>query len=261
MLARLFCLGVLLFATPAFADGDGERAVLARLVGEIDQLAPLLKEAEPWADQATMRFYPDVWAAEGASTPIPNLSVAITLSRSWVARAASNPDSPMAIEDCRRAIRWGRLLRQDDTTIVQDLVGLASIRMGADQLYALAARRGDQALMLAAAIVQGEAAPQRLRTAGFITRILTDGKYKDFTSSNVDAAIQAAKTSPDRRFRNEAIVMLGVTRFKGASAQWKRAEKTLEELKGSSDAFIAGNARWALGLRRGDLAQFTAPGP
>lgn len=45
---RCFCLSLLLFfAVPAFADGDGERAALARLVGEIDQLAPLLKQADP----------------------------------------------------------------------------------------------------------------------------------------------------------------------------------------------------------------------
>jgi len=223
---------------------------------------PLLKEAEPWADQATMRFYPDVWAAEGAATPIPNLLLAISFARSWIARAASHPDAPAAIEDCRRAIRWGRLLRKDDATVIQDLVGLASIRIGADELYTLAARRGDQALMLAAAIVEGEAAPQRLRTAEFMTRILNnDRKYEKVTSPNVDHAIEAAKTSPDRRFRNEAIVMLGFTRFTGTSVLRDRAEKALGELKESPDVLVAGNARWALGLRRGDLAQFTAPGP
>ena len=222
---------------------------------------PLLKEAEPWADQATMRFYPDVWAAEGAATPIPNLLLAISFARSWVARAASNPDAPAAIEDCRRAIRWGRLLRQDDATVIQDLIGLANIRIGADELYALAARRGDQALMLAAAIVEGEAAPQRLRTAEFMTRILNnDGKYEKATSQNVEHAILAAKSSPDRRFRNEAIVMLGFTRFFGTSAQRESAEKTLTELKASPDAWTAGNARWALELRRGDLPRFSDNG-
>jgi hypothetical protein len=50
MLAKLFCSALLLSATPSFADGDGERAALARLVGEIDQLAPLLSEAEAKAD-------------------------------------------------------------------------------------------------------------------------------------------------------------------------------------------------------------------
>jgi hypothetical protein len=221
---------------------------------------PLLKEAEPWADQATMRFYPDVWASAGGGTPLPNLLMAITFARSWVARAAANPDSPAAIEDSRRAIRWGRLLRQDDATVIQDLIGLACIRIGADELYTLAARHGDQPLMLAAAIVQGEAAPQRLRTAEFLTRTRVDDKSA-ITDSRVDQAIQAAKALRDRRFGNEAIVMLGFTRFMGTSAQRDKAEKALGELKGSSDALIAGNAHWALGLRREDLAQFTNPGP
>ena len=215
---------------------------------------PLLKEAGPWADQAAMRFYPGVWAAEGASTPIPNLLVALSFARSWVARAASTPDAPAAIEDCRRAIRWGRLLRQDDATIIQDLVGLASIRIGAEQLYALAARRGDQPLMLAAAIVQGEAAPQRLRTAELLTRVAIQAAGNDaVTDRKVDDQIGVAKTSPDRRFRNEAIVMLGYARFMSTAAQREKAEGALAELKASPDAFVAGNARWALELRREDL--------
>ena len=215
---------------------------------------PLLKEAEPWADQATMRFYPDVWAAEGASTPIPNLLVSLSFAKSWAARAASNPDTPAAIEDCRRAIRWGRLLRQEDATIIQDLIGLASIRIGAEQLYVLAARRGDQPLMLAAAIVQGEAAPQRLRTAEVVTRVAIRATGTDVLGEGkVDDTIGVAKSSPDRRFRNEAIVMLGYARFMGTAAQREKAERALAELKASPDAFVAGNARWALELRREDV--------
>jgi hypothetical protein len=217
---------------------------------------PLLKEAEPWADQATMRFYPDVWPAEGTSTPIPNLLVAISVARSWVARAASNPNAPAALEDCRRAIRWGRLLRQEDATLIQDLIGLASIRMGADQLYAIAARRGDQPLMLATAIVLGEAAPQRLRTAAFATgvSVYLDGKFS-VTDAKVDHLIGVAKASPDRRFRCEAIVGLAFARIKGTSAQREKVEKALGELNASSDAFLSGHARWALALRRGDLGR------
>ena len=215
---------------------------------------PLLREAEPWADQATMRFYPDVWSGAGGSTPLPNLLVSLSFAKSWAARAASNPDAPPAIEDCRRAIRWGRLLRQEDATVIQDLVGLAAIRIGAEQLYTLAARRGDQPLMLAAAIVQGEAAPQRLRTAELVTRVAIRAAEKDeVTDRKVDDLIGVAKSSPDRRFRSEAIVMLGYTRFMGTSAQRAKVENALAELKASPDAFVAGNARWALGLRREDL--------
>lgn len=64
MLAKLFCLGVLLSTTPAFADGDGERAALARLVGEIDQLSPLLSEAEAKADSKDRVRFGYAWLRE-----------------------------------------------------------------------------------------------------------------------------------------------------------------------------------------------------
>ena len=254
------------FAKPQGARlPEAEAAMKRRLHGPDDfELVlppddPLLKEAEPWADQAMMRFYPDVWTGEGPSTPIPNLLVALSFAKSWAARAASNPDAPAAIEDCRRAIRWGRLLRQEDATIIQDLIGLASIRIGAEQLYALAARRGDQPLMLAAAIVQGESAPQRLRTAEFMTRVSISVEGKSAVNDRkVDDLIGVAKNSPDRRFRNEAVVMLGYARFMGTAAQRERAESALAELKASPDPFIAGNARWALQLRRENLKDLGA---
>ena len=55
------------------------------------------------------------------------------------------------------------------------------------------------------------------------------------------------------RFRNEAIVMLGYARLTGTGAQREKVETALAELKASPDAFVAGNARWALELRREDL--------
>jgi len=64
MLAKLFCLGVLLSAMPALADSDGERAALARLVGEIDQLAPLVKEAEAKADPKGRVRFAYAWLRE-----------------------------------------------------------------------------------------------------------------------------------------------------------------------------------------------------
>ncbi len=213
---------------------------------------PLLREAETWADQATMRFYPDVWRLEGFRTPIPNLLVALSFARSWVARAALHPDTPGALEDCRRAIRWGRLLRQEDATVIQDLVGLACIRIGADELYDLARRRRDQPLMLAAALALGEAAPQRLRTAQQLTRLglpLLDevsGRAEP-TDARIGELIDLARSDPDRRFRLEAIVQLSVARLKGTAAQGKRAEAFLAEVESlrRSDADAA-EAGWAL---------------
>ncbi|MEO8055053.1 MAG: hypothetical protein ABI768_07860 [Acidobacteriota bacterium] len=256
------------FARPQGARlADAEAAMKRRVEGPGDfglvlpPGDPLLEEARPWADQATMRFYPEVWSGQGGATPIPNLLVGLSLAKSWAARAAANPDAPSATEDCRRAIRWGRLLRQEDATLIQDLVGLAAIRLGAEELYTLAARRGDHALMLAAAIVQGEVAPQRLRMAQVTTRLEVSVDGKDaLPDRKIDDLIGAARSSPDRRFRNEAIVMLGYARFRATSAQRDRVEATLGELKGSADAFVAANARWALDLRGEDLVKLAAPG-
>ena len=64
MLAKLFCLGVLFSTTQALADSDGERSALARLVGEIDQLAPLVKEAEAKADSTGRVRFAYAWLRE-----------------------------------------------------------------------------------------------------------------------------------------------------------------------------------------------------
>jgi hypothetical protein len=249
-----------------FTRGDGSRAPEAEAAmkrrvagpGDLGLVLPpgdaLLKEAEPWADQATMRFYPDVWTVGGFSTPIPDLLFSFSLAKSWVARAASDRDAPAAIEDCRRAIRWGRLLRQGDATVIQDLIGLASIRIGVEELYAQASRRGDQPLMLAAAIVQGETAPQRLRTAELATRLdfWSDGRFV-FSDTRIDDWIGLAKNSSDRRFSLEAIRSIGFARYTGSSAQRQRAENALTELRASPDQVIAGEARWALDVGRAEM--------
>jgi hypothetical protein len=109
--------------------------------------------------------------------------------------------------------------------------------------------------MLAAAIVQGEAAPQRLRSAEFVTRFAfqTAGKSA-VTDEKVDGWIDVTKNSSDRRFRIEAIIGLGSARF-GTRAQRAKAEGALAELRASPDTFVAGTARWA--LEREDFTQFT----
>jgi RAQPRD family integrative conjugative element protein len=58
-----FCFlaaGLLAVAGPVLAEGDGERAILARMVHEIDALNPLIEEAEREADpDARIRFQYD----------------------------------------------------------------------------------------------------------------------------------------------------------------------------------------------------------
>jgi hypothetical protein len=246
-------------------EADAEQAANRRVEGPGDYGKvlpgndPLLAEAEPWADQGVMRLYPDVYPAAGFETRLPNLLFALTLSKSWAARAATRPDSPSALEDARRAIRWGRLLRQDDATIVQDLVGIACIRLGAAQLYDLAVRRGDHQLALASAIVMGEHAPQRLRTAQILTRLeLTAvagfepthlGRVfksgHEVSESKLAAVLEIVKSAPDRRFRLEAIAQLHLVRQLGSKAQQARVEETLDGLIGGPDPLVAAAARHA----------------
>ena len=209
---------------------------------------PLLREAEPWADQATLRTYPDVFAVEGGDTRLSNLALALTLAKSWVARAEAHPESPAALEDCRRAIRWGRLLRSGDVVLIDDLVGLACIRFGAQGLFDLAQRRGDAPLALVASIVLGEHAPQRLKTAEMVTR-LGFGKSAAISERQLADVLDLARSAPDRRFRGEAIVQLSVARVRGSRDQRAKAEAALDELQRSEDPVIRGNARWARTVR------------
>ena len=74
----------------AFTQPDGSRAAQAEAImnrrinhptlGKVlPPDDPFLAEAQPWLDQATMRFYPDVYALEGFQTKVPNLMLALTL--------------------------------------------------------------------------------------------------------------------------------------------------------------------------------------
>ena len=255
------------FAKPQGARlGEAEAAMKRRIAGPGDLGLvlppddPLLKEAEAWADQATMRFYPDVWAAEGASTPIPNLLVALSFAKSWVARAASSPDGPAATRGLPPGDPLGTAPAAGgrDTysgprrpCVHPDRRRTALRDCGAPRRPAADARRCDRAGRggAAAAAHGGARDPRR-----------HPGRGKDaITDRKVDDVIGVAKSSPDRRFRNEAIVMLGYARFMGTTAQRDKVENALAELKASPDAFVAGNARWALDLRREDLARFEDP--
>lgn len=216
---------------------------------------PLLREAEPWMDQATMRFYPDVFKVEGFATRIPNLLIGLTFARSWVARGMDSPDSAAAMADFQRVVRLGRLLRQDDVTIIADLVGLACIRIGAEAIYERAALDGNERLALAAAIVAGEAPPQKLLTAARVTavdcspyigRTLLGKPSLSLPDGKLEKLIEMAKASPDRRMRGEPLASLGTVRQLGTSAQKERATQVLEELSHDADPVIAAHASFLL---------------
>jgi hypothetical protein len=214
---------------------------------------PLLLEAEPWCDQAEMRFYPEIFPIKGWDTEVPNLLLCISFAKAWVARGLEGDDPDAALEDCRRAVRLGRLLRQDDVTIIADLVGLACIDIGADGIYRLARERGDAELALAAAVVRGEVAPQRLRTSERITRYEISPYMRRSTSGEItldlpgdrfERLVAALASEPDRRFLGEGLTSLSVIRFLGNEAQQQRAGELFDELSGSDDPFISAMARW-----------------
>jgi hypothetical protein len=215
---------------------------------------PLLLEAEPWCDQATMRFYPEIFPMKGWETEIPNLVLAITFAKSWVARGTAATDPAKATEDMRRAIRLGRLLRQEDATVIGDLVGLTCIRYGAQGIYDLAVRRGDAPTALVASIVLGEVAPQRLVGAQRLTE--TDLRpylrkdaagdvTLDLPGKTLDRIVAVATSGPDRRFRAEAILELNFVRNLGSPAQREKALTVLNQLASASDPIVAEMAVWS----------------
>jgi hypothetical protein len=216
---------------------------------------PLLAEAEPWCDLPMMRFYPDHFAIEGWETQIPNLLVPLALARSWVARGLDAEDSERATADFRRAIRLGRLLRQEDVTIIADLVGLACIRSGAEGFFRHAVARGDAEQALVASVTLGEVAPQRLLTSERVSRVsiapyLTvhdDGSGSlDLPDERLDAAIELFTSDAERRFQGEPSFVLQIVRELGTPDQRRRAVEALEEATRSDDLLKAALARWCL---------------
>jgi hypothetical protein len=216
---------------------------------------PLLLEAEPWVDQATMRFYPDIFPMEGVETRITNLLVPLTFARSWTARGVAAADPERGLDDCRRAIRLGRLLRQDDVVIINDLVGLACIHIGTRGVYRIAQREGDLDLALLASVVLGEVAPQRMMTAKRISAVDlapflrrdTAGRYRlDLPDAQVDALVDLAEELSERRFFGEVILTGNVILNLGTVEQQGRVRALIEELAGREDPIIADFAQWAL---------------
>ena len=215
---------------------------------------PLLKEAEPWCDQATMRFYPEIFEMKAWETQVPNLLVPMNFARSWVARGETEKDPDKAMADFRRAIRLGRLLRQEDVVVVSDLVGLACIRIGAEGIYRRAAKLGDLRLMLVAAIVAGEAAPQRLLTSERLTRtdvspfLRTDGAGKtvlDLPDKKLDDLLEAATASPDVRLRGEALLEMNVVRFLGTPGQKEKVLAVLNRVAAGGTGPLSRLAVWS----------------
>ena len=226
----------------AFTQLDGARAAEAEAImnRRVDQPTlgkvlppddPFLDEAQPWMDQAIMRFYPDVYALEGFQTKVPNLMLALTLARSWVARGQQAEHFEVAMADFQRVVRLGRLLRQEDVTVINDLVGLAAIRLGVEAIYDRARKDGRLDLALTAAVVAGEAPAQKLlsgarmtsaevvpylhRAAGHTSLSIPDDRFAGIR--------KIALENPDRRFRIITCASLSLVASFGTGDQQSKA--------------------------------------
>ena len=236
---------------------------------------PLLLEAEGWVDQATCSFYPEIWEVEGMDTSIPQLLMMLDLARAWTVRGKQAADPMAAAEDFRRVIRLGRLLRQDDVTLIQDLVAIACIRIGAEALYELARDQDDAATMLVSSLVMADKDAMRLFTARRITTFGRGLRVEDpqaptlvplYTTADVQAMIDLAREVAGRRFKMEGIISLNVVRYTGLPEQRELALAALEEFAASEDAIVAGLARRYLDVELDDagvremLSQMEHPG-
>jgi len=215
---------------------------------------PLLLEAEPWCDTAVMRFYPDIYPFAGVETRIPNLIFALGLGQSWAARGTASADTEAAMQDLRRAIRWGRLLRQEDVTLIADLVGIACIQYGAQGIYDRAVREGNINLALLASVVLSEVAPQRLMTSNRIDKIMIHdyldkgflgGLKLSIPDRRVESITNFAASTTDRRFLFEALMSMNLIRFKGPSEQREMVDRTFQKLLASKDPVTLAMVRWA----------------
>jgi len=212
---------------------------------------PLLLEAEPWVDQATCSFYPDVWEVTGMDTAIPNLLFMLDLARAWVVRGKLADDPERAVADFRRAVRLGRLLRQDDVTIIQDLVAIACIRIGAEAMYELARDQGDGATMVVATLVLTDKDAMRLQTAQRFTvfepGVSVNGLDADKLSLRIDDAeldsiIRLTRQLTERRFRFEGLNALLLVKHLGSPGQQDAASAALVKLAADPDELFAGMA-------------------
>jgi hypothetical protein len=228
---------------------------------------PLLREAEPWVDQATLRFYPNVWPVRGLSTydsgppgdrRMANLLHIMTLGKSWAARGRAQTDPAKKKEDFRRVIRLGRLLRQDDVLLIQDLVGTALIHIGTVALYEEAKHENDTTMTTLTALAHQDSVVIRLETKERLEEfgireenVNAEGVWAkmfgpslELTSQHIDKIIEVATHGKERRFRIEALTLLWYISKEGTSAQKKRAGRILAGSGKDADPIVASDARY-----------------
>ena len=172
--------------------------------------------------------------------------------------------------DFRRAVRLGRLLRQDHVTLLGELVGVACIRYGLEGIYETASKQGDGRLALVTAVALSEVAPQRLRAAATVTDLDISPFIKkdaagvatlELPDARFEAIVTAARTAPDRWARGEPTISLGLLRTLGTPTQRDKAKQALEELATSDDWAVAALAKHGLAFtpKPGYLATIVQP--
>jgi len=248
-----------------FARGPGQVGADAPYLGRLSELTingksvrafagddPLLLEAERWVDQSTLSFYPEIWELRGMDTQLPDLMLMLHLSRSWAARGQLSDDPREALADFRRAIRLGRLLRQDDVTIIQDLVAIACIKIGTEAIYELAREQGDAPTMTVAALVLADKDAMRQVAARRITTLehavtADDPEAETLTlrmnDSELESILELIREVPERRYRLEGLIGLHFVKQIGTASQRTKALAALGELAASEDEATAGMAR------------------
>ena len=247
-----------------FAKSDGSRAAdlrdadlkTVRLFGAEQKVYPpdhpLLREAEPWVDQATCRFYPGIWKPAGIETPVPNLLFAVNLARSWAARGEQERDPGRAREDFRRAIRLGRLLMQDDMTLIQHLVGWACVSYGLSGLNEAARRDGDAVMVAATTLALGDYNAMRDIASRWVTEVRIEDAFREmwwgwnvsFEDAQLDRVIERATSDSLRCLRAEALLALVVIEHEGTRGQKAKAAAALAGLTRDPDAQLAGFAKY-----------------
>jgi hypothetical protein len=184
-------------------------------------------------------------------------SVTTPANGAWSVAYDRATDAARTKEDYRRAVRLGRLILQDDVTLIANLVGLECIRIGARGLYEQARREGDSETMLAASLALHDADAIRQIAAERITRITVPAEYRwhwshplsptiRATDEQFEAALAMAKTDPSRALRLEGQWALMGYVVAGTRAQGRQAREALVALSRDPDPLVASSARATL---------------
>lgn len=221
---------------------------------------PHLGEAEPWTEQAECRFFKKIWSPQSHEHNMPNLFHALMIGKSYVARGLNETDPAKAAEDFRRVIRLGRLLRQDDITVIHDLMAVYLIRLGAEAHYVSARQHGDTETMLLCALIINDAnsirfiSSKRNEILGTVSQQISSkmGSFRvfaskmDFEDDVIKEIISGTHVAYERRFRLEFMDTLWDVMHTGEASQKKLAKEALELLTEDSDAVVVARAKWLL---------------